>query len=231
MRRKPFLPLRQQEAVGWGSCPPSRPRARRSHLVLAEAHAAALRPAPAFAWPRAVGLALAEAGRRTSMRGDAGIRHKIVCGQLAGGNIATLSTAREQCQRGFSGLLGGLFAMYQLSYFIGQHLLGLVDLAALQARPDDAPRPLAGRSAGRDTFPRPCRPRCASTGRNHKGEVLLGSSHSAPFSVLPILRPSWVNSSWKVQAKAFSLSLRRTRSAPPSMLLHWSLPPISKRQP
>ena len=60
---------------------------------------------------------------------------------------------------------------------------------------------------------------------------MLGSSHRAPFSVLPIFFPSLVVRREVVRQYAGFCSFLRISSTPPSMLLHWSSPPICSTQP
>ena len=57
------------------------------------------------------------------------------------------------------------------------------------------------------------------------GDIISGSSHSAPPSVLPYLVPSEFVTSGVANACAWPPSARRISSTPPVRLPHWSEPP------
>ena len=63
------------------------------------------------------------------------------------------------------------------------------------------------------------------------GDIISGSSQSAPPSVLPYFVPSALVTSGVAKAWALPPSCRRISSTPPVRLPHWSLPPNWSRTP
>ncbi len=63
------------------------------------------------------------------------------------------------------------------------------------------------------------------------GDIIAGSSHRAPPSVLPYLVPSALVTSGVANAWAWPAADRLISSTPPVRLPHWSLPPNCRRTP
>lgn len=147
-----------------------------------------------------------------------------------GGNIGGILRPAEEGLGGLDGLPGRLLAVHLFGDLIGQNLLGLVGLGVAQGA--QAAHLVHGQEGEQAEAALHIRVGdVAPVLVEFIGAGLLGVQPEGALTVLPILTPSLVVKREKVMAKAGWLSLRRMRSAPARMLLHWSSPPISTRQP